>query len=162
MLSTPGYIGFAKNRGVMGKLIRVGEWLKFRKGSGWNHMFVVAEDGNHIIQATLEGVTDTALLTEVAPGGEYVVFAPPPGVRADDVLRFARSQVGTKYGVLTILAIAIDILTWQWVPALRGARKNSWICSGLTCEALRFGGWLYNWIDVYTVTPAQAYEALNL
>lgn len=159
MTALPGDIGFAHNKGAMAKLIRVGEWLKFRKGSGWNHMFVVAEDGN-IIQATLKGVIISPLVT-VAPGGHYFTMPPPVGVRREDVLAFAKAQVGLRYGVLTIFAIATDILTWQWVPALRGARKSSWICSGLGCEALRYGGWLHDWIDIYTVTPAQAYLALS-
>lgn len=161
MLAEPGSIGFARTTGAMGWLIRLGEWLKFRK-CDFNHMFLVAEDGNHIIQATLRGVTDVTLLTEVAPGGgKYITVPLPAGVRAEDVLKFARRQVGIRYGYWTILAVAIDILTWQWCPALRGARKPSWICSALSCEALRYGGWLYDTIDIYTITPEQAYAALS-
>lgn len=149
---------FAHSDGVMGKLIRIGERLRFRRGSEWNHMAIVdrVEDGvAYVIQATLRGVTDTATLDEVAPGGRIRVQAPPPGVSRARALEFARAQVGVEYGFGTILAIAIDILTWNWVPSFRGARKNSWICSALVMESLRFGGFLHNCPDIYTVTPAQ-------
>lgn len=162
-LPSPGDIGFAHTKGAMGWLIRVGEWLRFHKGS-WNHEFTVDRvvDGvPYIIQATLRGVTNTATLDSVAPGGRYITMAPPPGVDREKLLQFCRAQVGLRYGYLTILAIAVDIVTWQWVPALRGARKPSWICSALVNEGLRFGGWLHTWVDIYTVTPQQGYEAVS-
>ena len=159
-----GFIGFAHTKGWMGRLIRLGEALRFRRGSQYNHMFIVdkqdAEGFWLIIQATLRGVTDNARLVDVAPGGTFITMVPPFGVDRDKVLAFARKQVGLRYGYGTILAIAIDIVTWNWFPALRGARKQSWICSALACEALRFGGWLHEFIDIYTITPAQAYAAL--
>ena len=104
----PGWIGFAHNRGVMGRLIRLGEWLRFRKGSRWNHQFVVdrVEDGvPYIIQAVIRGVTDTAKLADVAPGGKYIMFPPPSEVDVDRLLAFARAQaVGLCYGIGTIIA----------------------------------------------------------
>jgi len=54
-----GDIGFARTNGVMGKLIRVGEWLKWRECE-FNHTFVVVAAGNTydevwIVQAELRG-----------------------------------------------------------------------------------------------------------
>jgi hypothetical protein len=157
-----GYVVFARTNGIMGKLIRVGEWLKLRRCE-WNHMAIVdrLENGEwYVIQATLKGVTNTARLVDVAPGGSYIVVVPPPEVDLDKVVVFAEEQVGVCYGMGTILAISIDILTYQWVPALRGARKNSWICSALGAEALRFGGWFHSWVDLYTVVPEDAFETI--
>ena len=147
----------------MGKLIRVGEALRFKRGSHWNHAFFVTDtltsSGERtVIQATLRGVTDDAPLSSV---GEYKLYDLPKGVNAKKVLAFANNQVGLRYGYFTILAIAIDILTWQWVPALRGARKPSWICSALVMESLRYGGFLHDLIDIYTVTPAEAFDILT-
>jgi hypothetical protein len=159
-----GDIGFARTKGVMGALIRLGEWLKLRK-STYNHQFVIDQDAPggdwYIIQATLRGVTNHGLLSTVAPGGKYVTMAPPSKVDRDKLLKFARAQVGLRYGYWTILAIAIDTVSWQWFPAFRGARKSSWICSALVCEALRYGGWLHDWLDVYTITPQQAFDVLT-
>jgi len=158
-----GDVGFAHNHGIMGRLIRLGETFRFKKWSTWNHEFVVSqvlEDGTAlIIQATLRGVIESPLET-VAPGGRYVTMAPPDAVDRHELLVFCRSQLGIRYGVGTILAIAIDIVTWDWFPAFRGARKPSWICSALVNEGLRYGGWLHDWVDIYCVTPAQGYGAL--
>jgi hypothetical protein len=158
-----GDIGFARTRGVMGRLIRLGEWLKLRK-SDWNHEFAVWQivDGvPYIIQATLRGVTDTAKLADVSPGGHYITMRPPLEVDVERMLTFARSQVGIHYGLLTILAVAIDIVTWNWVPSLRGARKPSWICSALVEESLRFGGRLAQWNDIYDITPQESFDSLT-
>lgn len=160
----PGDIGFAHTTGLMGRLIRLGEWLRFRKGSHWNHAFVVDRvvDGvPYIIQATLRGVTDSAPLATVAPGGNYVTMPPPMTASRSGVLKFARAQVGAPYSFATIVAIAIDIVTWNWFPSFRGARRNSWICSALVGESLRFGGWLHDFRDIYEVTPSQLWEAIS-
>ena len=157
-----GDVGFAKTKGWMGRAIRLGEWVKFRK-SEFNHMFILDREVDgvwYIIQATMKGVTDTATLESVSKTGTYVLIAPPAGADRARLLQFARAQVGLEYGYWTILAISLDILTWQWVPSLRGARKQSWICSALSCEALRFGGWLHNWLSIYDVMPQQAYDVL--
>ena len=111
-----GQIGFAHTKGVMGKLIRLGEWVSFRKGDQWNHAFVIdrVENGTpYVLQATLKGVTNTATLDEVAPGGKYVVIPAPEVVMPREMLYFARKQVGLRYGYWTIIAITIDIVTWQ-------------------------------------------------
>jgi hypothetical protein len=141
----------------MGKLIRLGEWLRFRKGCEWNHAFI--EVDGRVIQATLRGVTDTATLEDI--GGRYVLLNLPDLVDPTELLAFAKAQVGLEYGFFTILAIAIDITTWNWFPAFRGARKQSWICSALVGESLRYGGWLRNFVDIYTITPAELYLQLK-
>ena len=155
-----GDIGFAHTKGILGRLIRLGEWLKGR-GSEWNHCFVIdriTEEGAYIIQATLRGVTDSALLSDVAPGGTYITFSPP--CDREKLLEFAKAQVGARYSFLTILSIAIDIVSWNWVPSLMNSYRQSWVCSGLLCEGMRYGGWLHEWVNIYTVTPQQAYDAL--
>lgn len=137
----------------MGWLIRVGEFLKFRK-CAWDHMFVIGENG--IVQATLKGVTDNQ---PINPKWEYVLVTPPCDV--EKMMEFLEAQVGIKYSWLTILSIAFDILTWNWVPSLMNSYRPSWICSGLACESLRYGGWFHEWTNVYLVTPQQAFTALN-
>ena len=160
----PGDIGFAHSTGMMGRLIRFGEFLRARRGAAWNHQFIVdrfENDSWYVIQATLHGVTNDCRLDDVAPEGKIIVMSPPKGVNRTRALAFARAQVGIGYGFLTIVAIAFDIVTWDWVPSVRAARKPSWICSALVNESLRYGGWLHEWLDIYSVTPAQSYDALN-
>jgi len=158
-----GQVGFARSNGTMGKLIRFGEAISTGRGEV-NHMFIVdyvdykSESSPYqvyVIQAELKGVTRGSLLT-----GEYVILQPPKTVNLAKVLKFARRQVGLEYGVLTIFAIAFDIVTWSWVPSLRGARKPSWICSALGAESSRFGGWLHDFIDIYDCTPQVVLDAM--
>jgi len=157
-----GDVVFAHSGGLMGKLIRLGEWLKLRRGT-WNHVAILDRevDGEwYVIQAELKGVTNDGKLSDVAIGGNYEVLPCP--CNSSEVLRFARGEVGTEYGILTIIAIALDILSWQWVPAFRSGRKPSWICSAISAESLRFGGWYHRFSDIYDVTPQEVYDALTL
>jgi len=155
----PGDIVFAHSNGLMGRAIRFGEFLRWRKGSHWNHACVVSrvdKDGvAYVIQADIKGVNE-ARLDSV---GQYVIIELPARVNRNKVLSFTKAQVGSKYGILSILSIVTDIITPNWFPSMR--RKNSWICSAVTGEALRYGGWLHNWADIYTVTPAQLFDALE-
>jgi hypothetical protein len=163
MKPQPGDIGWAHTNDLMGKLIRVGESLRGKRGSEWNHQFivdspVVGEDDWYVIQATIHGVTDTGRLSEFPT---FVTKRPPHEADAAKILLFARTQVGVNYGFLTILAIAIDIVTWDWFPSFRGARNQSWICSALVEESLRYAGWLHDFTNIYTVTPQDGWDALN-
>ena len=158
-----GDIGFARTTGLMGRLIRLGEALKLHK-SAFNHMFVIDRvvlGDAYVIQATLRGVTDSALLSSVAPGGTFTIITPPSSVDREKLLEFCRAQVGTRYSFLTILSIAFDVVTWDWVPSFMNSYRQSWICSGLVSEGLRYAGWLHEWVNIYTVMPQGAYDALT-
>ena len=154
----PGDIVFAHSNGIMGRAIRFGEFLRWRKGSHWNHACVISrvtQDGTaYVIQADLHGVNEATLESV----GDYVILEPPARVNRNKILAFTKAQLGSKYGILSILSIVTDILTPNWFPSMR--RKNTWICSAVTAESLRYGGWLHNFPDIYTVTPAQLFDCL--
>ena len=147
-----GDVGVAHSTGLMARAIRLGERLRWGvRPSHWNHAFIVDRvegDKVYIIQAEPHGVTNDKTIDTV---GEYRVVTPPADV--DKVLAFARGEVGRRYGWLSILTIAFDIATPPWLPSLR--RPDTWVCSALVGEALRAGGWVQSWPDVYCVTPAQ-------
>lgn len=159
----PGDLVFAHSNGIMGRIIRLGERIRFRKGVQWNHVAIIdrmMEDGDWlIIQAEARGVTKDKRLSSIAPGGRYKVVRLPSGISRQKVLDFAHDQVGSRYGWLTILSIAIDILTPFWVPSFR--TRNSWICSAISAEALRAGGWIHEWSDIYLVTPTMLHQAVT-
>lgn len=162
MTPQPGTLVFAHSNGVIGRLIRFGERLRWSHGSFFNHVAIVDRivDGvPYIIQAEASGVTNDKTLESVAPGGKYVLIPLPNGVDVEKVLSFARGEVGSRYGYLSIISTALDIITPVWFVSFR--RKYSWICSALIAEALRAGGWRHKWADIYTVTPAQLRIALS-
>ena len=156
-----GDLVFCHSTGIMGKAIRLGEWIRFRKGSAWNHVAVLdrqVDEKWYVIQAEAHGVTNDKTLDSIAPGGRYQVVSPPAGCDRTRLLSFAQSQVGSKYGWLSILSLVFDLLTPDWFPAVR--RKNTWICSALSMECCRAAGWIHSWNDIYIVTPAQAWLAV--
>ena len=159
----PGDLVFCHSTGIVGRAIRLGERLRFRSGDFWNHVAIVATTGPDplVIQAESRGVTSTAPLSTVAPGGSYEVVELPESCEAVSVLAFADAQVGQEYGFLSIAGLAVRILTPQWLPIPTVRMARTWICSALGAESARAGGWVNNWGDVYTVVPSELYAAIK-
>jgi hypothetical protein len=157
-----GYTGYAKTNGQVGRLIRIGERIKFHEWD-YNHVFTVIGTGSTyediiVVQATpVHGVIISKLTDITSSASVCDLFRPPSGCDGQKVAQFARAQVGDPYGLLTIACIAIDILTPEWFVSFR--RPGSWICSALGGEALRFGGFYADWGDIYTPTPTQLAHA---
>ena len=155
-----GDLIFCRGRGAIARAIRIGEWLRGHRGR-WNHVAVISAvgpKGIEVIQAEGRGVTRRVLwsIEDVALGGEVEVVTP----NCDQVAQvaFLRSQVGRSYGFVTIASICVSIVV-PWFLTVR--IRNTWICSALVGEALRFGGWLHPWGSVYTVTPADLFDSLH-
>ena len=157
-----GDIVFAHTKGTLGRLIRLGERIRWQeRASRWNHACVVSRVSKgevYVIEATLKGVVESPL----SKYPDHAVIAPPAGVDVKRLVEFQKAQLGSSYGVLSILCIATDLVTGNWFPSLR--RDGSWICSALTAEGLRAAGWFTpasNFGDIYTPTPAQVWVALT-
>jgi len=162
----PGSIGFCHSKGIIGWAIRLGEHLRFRHGDFWNHVFIVSDKTNEqgeqlVIQALGGGVDDTKSISTIAPGGKYKIIPPPIDVLGTDVLMFAERQVGSPYGYVSIISIALQIILPKWFPLPRIRTNSSWICSALGAESLRCGGWVHDWPDIYSVVPSELYAALT-
>lgn len=163
-----GDLVFCHSAGLIGKAIRVAEWLRFRRGSKFNHvaqLYKPTEDGKdwYVIQAEAKGVTKDKRLSTIAPGGAYVVVPSPCNnikgcVTTEDQLDFAIAQVGDKYGFLTIASIVVSLLLPRFINVML---PNTWICSAVAAESLRCGGWVHNWPNIYQVSPAQLWEAVS-
>lgn len=170
-----GDIVLCKSKGLIGAAIRFAQ-RRMRKHYflpipgvedkwwQWNHIAVVNHDmGNGqwtIIQAEAQGVTDHRLLSSVAPGGMYKVIPLPDCVDRDQFLEFLESQVGKRYGFMSILSCAVDMI----LPDMICLRKSdTWICSGLVAAALVFAGFrgALVWPDFYTVVPAEIAESCS-
>jgi len=178
----PGYLVFCHGVGIVSRAIRLDQRLN--RDTDWevNHVAILDAPIYDIplspvrtiidwwvIQAEGHGVTGSrpdgsgfhrAKLSSVAPGGYYEVVAPPSGINLADVVGFAREEVGAEYGFFSIASLVIDQISPKWFPAFR--RRDTWICSALAAEALRAGGWLHDWDDVYQVRPAQLRAAVKI
>ena len=159
-----GDIVLCHSKGIIGKAIRFAERHDGEGSSSkWNHVAVLNTrvDGKWlVIQAEAKGVTNDKFLDSIAPGGEYEIIPLPDKVDRAEFLDFCRSQVGSKYGFLTIISCALDM----YLPDAICLRKaGTWICSGLVAGGLWFSGYknAYMWPDLYTVTPAQIASSLT-
>lgn len=171
----PGDLVFCHSAGVVGAGIRLAEFFRRdwyesklgitrseRPGDFWNHVAVLTQvvgtpDNWMVIQAEGKGVA-AAKLGTVAPGGKYEIVRLPKGLDPGKVVRFMNAQTGSHYGFVTIASILVTLLTPRFFNVML---PGTWICSAVAGEALRFGGWLHDWSDVYQVTPAQLWMALR-
>ena len=157
-----GDLVFCHSKGIISRAIRLGELIRWRSGATWNHVAIIdSVDGNSatVIQAEAHGVTNDKQLSSVSPGGHYLVVSPPDGIDRNRLLAFARQEVGASYGFISIASLVINILSPGWISF---RWTNSWICSAISAESLRAGGWLHRWSDVDQVTPAQLAEAIGV
>jgi hypothetical protein len=174
---------FCHSSNLFGKAIRFGQWILRLPYRTWNHIAwldrpVYAADGVTITdwyvgQAIARGVDIDHLLSTVSPHGEheivplnafprlepaglYLTGADPQDWTEVDrqmVLVELRSQVGDKYGFLTIASEIFTILTPKFLR-LDFRRSNTWICSAVYSWGLHAGGGLVEG-DVYQRLPAQ-------
>lgn len=156
----PGDLVFSHGRGIIDWTIRAAEWVRFRRGSKYNHVGMIGwqlKDGDWVVlEAESQGMTN-ATLTSLTSKGEVLITSPPPEVKRLRAIDFMNLQFGDRYGFITIVSVAISII----LPgSIRLFRPGTWICSAVVAEALRFGGWYCRWDDIYGVTPAQLYEAV--
>jgi len=159
----PGDVIFAHaNHDFIGRAIQFAEWVRWRHGSKWNHAAIivdVAPGKVQIVQAESEGVTCKWFDSpeDISPNG-IVEVVPCPAQDRKKAVEFAKAQVSDPYGFVTIASIALSIIA-PWFLTVRV--PGTWVCSALVGECLRAGGWIHDWPDVYMVSPAQLYAAVQ-
>jgi hypothetical protein len=166
----PGTLVFCHSAGMIGGGIRLVQHIAGDDEWEVNHVAVLDRliDGEWwVIQADAHGVTGSRndgttfhprKLSEVAPGGWYVLVDPPPGTDVETGLAWLRGEVGDEYGFLVIASIlATFAIPGQTVNVML---SYTWICSALAGEYLRAGGWSHRWADIYQVRPAMLRDAL--
>jgi hypothetical protein len=65
--------------------------------------------------------------------------------------------LGEHYGFVTIASI-LALLTPRLLNVMM---PNTWTCSAVAAEALRAGGWLHNWPDVFQVKPSDLWKVVT-
>ena len=157
----PGDIILADTKGAYGRLIQFGESIRWKQSSRWHHSALVTEvDANGqiwVVQMARRG--ERVRLENVAPGRTLKVIPCPDNVDTQRVVNFANRVIGTKYGILTIISIAFNILTPSEIR-LDIHRNGTLICSAAVARALEHGGW---WcpVDPFQITPAQIDQFLG-
>jgi hypothetical protein len=73
-------------------------------------------------------------------------------------VNFMRWQIGRSYGFLTIASIlATIVVPFRWFNVML---PNTWVCSAVAGEGLRYAGWYHSWPDIYQVSPAELWEGI--
>jgi hypothetical protein len=153
--ATAGDLVFFDSPGRVSWLIRLAQKLRWKGDKnhvGWlDHQ---QADGTWDIgQAEGKGVT---ISEPLVPTGMTVVRLPAVCNR-EAFLYFARSQIGRKYGFLTVASVFVTLLTPKFFDVML---PNTWICSAVVAEAMRFAGWYRTWPDIYQVAPDPLFAAL--
>lgn len=151
----PGDAVFFKTRTLYGAVIRFGQALRWWKYRQWNHMAIVSKidkDGQiWVIQMARH--CEEIKIEEVAPKGKIKFIAAPEEVSRINAVEYARRKLGTDYGVMTIVSIAINLaLPDQIVFDIH--RAGTLICSALVAEAWEHGDWECP-VDSGQITPAE-------
>lgn len=143
-----------------GALIRFGQAIRFRgdrrKYARWNHAVLVVEDGN-IIEALGRGVVQRKLSDY--RGQDYCIAHTFLDARdSRRVCGLASRLVGLRYGFLSIISIAIAIVTGgRLVVDVAG----SYICSELVAESLKRAGYYFQ-VPASHIMPADLAETFRV
>lgn len=156
-----GDIVLANTKGAYGRLIQFGQAIRWGQHSRWHHAALVVEVDTEgtvwVVQMARRG--EKVRLQDVAPGRPLKIIPCPDGVDRQRAIDFANRCIGIKYGVLTIISIAFNILTPRPIR-LDLRRDETLICSAMVARALEHGGW---WCpgDPFQISPAQIDLALG-
>jgi len=161
----PGDRVYVHSTKLLSRLIQGAQWLRWRAGSKWNHMFILVSPimtsptttvDWTIIQAAGKGVS-YATYSSAAAGNEVAIVS-ASDLEREKVVEFMMGQVGVKYGFLTIVAIAVNLYTPSFIH-IDFRKDGTWICSAVANEASRFGGLIRQWRNIYGVSPAESWIA---
>lgn len=142
-------------------MIRFGQAIRWWKYRSWNHMAIVdSVDADGIVWCIqMARRCERVKIQDIAPKGHVKVVSCPDTVNRNEAVAYAQRQLGTKYGVLTIISIAINII----LPAffrfdIRTA--DTLICSALVARSWEHGSWDCP-TDPFDITPAEFDEVLG-
>ena len=134
----PGDFVLVKSKTFQAKLIRLGQWLRFRGDDrryiGWSHAAMIVGGDGMLVEAVGSGVRSMHI--DHYKDVEYKVVDISALVEEPDreeVVAFANWCLDERYGYMTIISITVAILTGS--KLIFGIDGQN-ICSGLVARAL--------------------------
>ena len=146
---------FAHTHNKYGAMIRLAQAIRWWTYRSWNHMAIVdsIDENGTIWCVQMARCCEKVKIEDVAPGGHVKIIPCPPEVNRIESAAYAQKQIGIKYGVLTIVSIAINIMLPSFFR-FDIRRKDTLICSALVARAWEHGSWDCP-VDPFDVTPAE-------
>ena len=146
---------FAHTSNAYGWVIRLGQAVRWWKYRSWNHMAYVdsVDENGQVWVLQMARRCERVKIQDVAPKGHVKIIPCPPEVNREMATKYARNLIGTKYGVLTIVSIAVNLFMPN--PLRLDIRQDdTLICSGFVARAWEHGGWNCP-VDPFQITPAE-------
>ena len=152
----PGDFILTHSSGIFGHLIRLGQRLQYfgadKVFAHWSHAAIFADDQGNIIEALGGGVQKRNIA--VYDNTEYVVVHLPAATSIDDraqAVLFAEHSLNESYGWLTIISIALTLLTGSHFSfGLDGQQ----ICSALVARSIERIGVIFDETEPWHLMPA--------
>ena len=144
------------------QLIRFGQRLRFRgeraKYTYWNHCALVVDEDGAIVEALgTSGVTERSI-HDYDPTQYTVVRIAASDEDRREAAAFARACVGAKYGNLTVISVAVSLVTGG---SFSFAFDGQQMCSGLVARALERTTAIFKH-DPARIMPAELAEFFNV
>jgi hypothetical protein len=136
----PAAVLFVRSASLFGYMTSAGQMLRFHgadhKYARMNHVAIGSETPGEIIEALWSGICQEPIAKYVS-AERWVLEMPISEEDRREVVEFAQSSLGHRYGWLTIVSIVVSLLT--------GARfsfgiDGQHICSGLVARSLERAG----------------------
>ena len=132
----PGDFILTHNATWSAKLVQFGQKLRYRgaesKYARWNHTALIVDNQGSIIEALGRGISQSHI-SDYKPTEYYVVHIDATEADRQEAVAFARACLNQRYGWLTLVSIALSLLTGT---KLSFGFDGQQICSGLVARAL--------------------------
>jgi hypothetical protein len=163
-VALPGDFLLTHSAGLYGTLIRFGEairyWRKDKVFAHWSHAAIFVDKDGNIVEALGGGVQKRNI--SVYRGTEYVVVHLPATTTPLDrqeAITFAEYCLNDKYGWLTIVSIALCLLTGA---KLSFGVDGQQICSALVARCIERIGEIFREAEPWHLMPADLAKHFNV
>jgi len=157
----PGDFILVSTKGILAKCIRLGQFIRYhgkmKPFSHWNHAAMIIDEDGTIVEAVGRGVV-TSHISEYKDVEYYYVSTKLNKQSRDQAVAACKSFLKDKYGWLTIMSIAFELLIGI---KMQFTNSNTMICSAVVGQSLWAGGVIFD-SNPYQMMPADLAAAFNI
>jgi len=157
----PGDFILVSSKGILAKFIRFGQFIRYhgkmKPFAHWNHAAMIIDEGGTIVEAVGRGVI-VSNISEYKDVEYYYVTTKLNKQSRDQTVSACKSFIKDKYGFLTILSIALELLTGI---KMQFTNSNTMICSAVVAQSLWAGGIVFD-RNPYQMMPADLAASFNI
>jgi hypothetical protein len=157
----PGDFVLVSTKGILAKFIRFGQFFRYhgkmKSFAYWNHAAMIVDEDGTIVEAVGRGVVVNNISDY--KGVEYYYVSTKINKQSrDQTVVACKSFIKDKYGFVTIISIALELLTGI---KIQFNSSNSMICSAVVAQSLWAGGFIFD-RNPYQMMPADLAAAFGV